>query len=617
VLIDRQTVPEGYGFGIKDGVCNKQNKEDEMKMRMMKIAGSLIAVLLVCLGQATAGTVTLSGTNLTEDTFLRGDDSAGGTSPANNYGASTSLLVGRLPDGASNQNLGNILLRFDTTSVSNQVVTGATLRLWNQNHAHQTADVAIHAYAVAAANGDWVEGNTNNGIESGASCWRFKIQNTGDWAGGRNGCGVPGTDYLTNLVGSAISSNTTQEWVEFTLDPDAVQNWVDNPNQNYGLVLTAPGALEGEAAYFYSSEMDVSAVPQLVLTTTPKVTETVSFSGTNQVEDVYLRGNDSQSSAPSNFGGTPLLIAGRLNSDVVINALMRFTDLSALSGRTVSNATLRLYNQNHASQTQDVTIHVYEVAAANGDWVEGDYLGDIGWDASVWRFKIQNTVDWAGGRNGCGVPGTDYTTNLVGSALFADTGAEWVDIQLDAAVVQNWINNPGQNYGLLLTSPDASLDGEVVFLDSSESGELGPQLAVEVMIEKSFENWVAGKGLSGEDALAGSDPDSDGMDNLLEYALGGDPNVNDASAVLPASSMVAQSGTNWLEYIYNRRLDAAARGLDYDMILSEDLVAGSWTNIGQSAESGSAPVDDDFETVTNRIATDVSSKFAALEVTEN
>lgn len=586
-----------------------------MKRRMMQIAGSLIALLMIC--QGYAGTVTLSGTNLVEDTFLRGDDSAGGTSPANNYGASTSLFVGRLPDGTSNQNLGNILLRFDTTSVSNQMITGATLRLWNQNHANQTADVNIEVHEVASANGDWVEGDSNNTVESGASCWRFKIQNTVDWAGGRNGCGVAGTDYLTNLVGSAIATNTTQEWVEFTLDTDVIQNWVDNPSQNYGLVLTAPGALEGEAAYFYSSEMDASAVPQLELTTAPKTTEIVSFSGTNQVEDTYLRGDDSQVSASSSYGGTTILAAGRLNADVTMNMLMRFTDLSSLSGRAVSNVTLRLHNQSHVNQTQDVTIKVYEVAAANSDWVEGDYLGGTGWGASAWRFERVNTNDWAGGHNGCGVAGTDYTTNLVGSALFADTTAEWVEIELDPAVIQNWIDNPSQNYGLLFTAPDASLDGEAVFMDSSEAGELGPQLQVEVLIENSFATWAQSQGLSGNDALADADPDSDGMENFLEYVLGGNPSTNDVASVLPVSSLVDATGTNWLEYVYNRRRDAAARGLSYDMILSEDLVAGSWTNIGQSAETGSAPVDDDFETVTNRIVTDGSVKFATLEVTED
>ncbi len=579
---------------------------------------SLLILLLAGVQQVDAGTVTLTGTNQVEDVFLRGDQYAGGTTASQNFGGNDFIMVGRLADGVSNTNLANTLLRFSGfSSLSNQVVQSATLRIWNQNHVNQTADVAIDVYEVAAANGDWVEGNGVGSVITGTSDWRFKIQNTGEWAGGRNGCGVAGTDYVNSLVGSAVATNTTQEWVDFTLDADVIQNWIDNPDQNNGLVLTAPGALEGEVALFYSSEKGGNSMPQLVLETILKTTETLSFSGTNQVEDVYLRGDDSQVSAVRNFGGSEILIAGRLASNVVINTLLRFADLSSLSGRTVSNATLRFYNYDHANQTSDVTIDVYEVASANGDWVEGDGDGTaVVEGASDWRFKSQNDVDWAGGRNGCGVAGTDYTTNLVGSALFADTTAEWVDIELDASVVQNWINNPGQNYGLVLTAPGATNSGELAYLHSSENvAGSGPQLLVDVLIEKSFENWAQANSLSGDDALAAADPDHDGMDNLLEYALGGNPGSNDVASIRPAFSMVDATGTRWLEYVYNRRLDAAARGLDYSMILSEDLTA-SWTNIGQTAETGSAPIDDDFEVVTNRISADVAVKFATLEVTE-
>lgn len=590
-----------------------------MMMKFMQITVLMIMGLLFGVQYVDAGTVTLTGTNQVEDVFLRGDDGAGGTTPVNNYGGNDFIMVGRLADGASNTNLANTLLRFSGfSSLSNQVVQSAILRVWNQNHVNQTADAPINVYEVALANGDWVEGNGLGAVITGTSDWRFKIQNTGDWAGGRNGCGVAGTDYINSLVGSAVATNTTQEWVNFTLDVDVIQNWIDNPDQNNGFVLTAPGAVPGEVAYFYSSEKGGNAMPQLVLETAPRTTENFSFSGTNQVKDVYLRGDNTEVSATANYGGSSVLVAGRLSETVVNNSLLRFTDLSGLSGRTVSNATLRLYNYNHANQTAGVTVDVYEVASANGDWVEGDYLGGTGWDASDWRFKVQNTGEWAGGRNGCGVAGTDYTSNLVGSALFADTTAEWVDVELDASVVQNWINNPGQNYGLILTAPNATNSGELIYLESSEaSSGNGPELMIEVLLENSFETWAGAQGLSGDDAAADADPDEDGMENLLEYALGGNPVSNDVVSILPAFSMVDGSGTNWLEYVYNRRRDAEARGLDYDMILTEDLIAGSWTNIGQSAETGSASIDDDFEIVTNRIAVDVSVKFATLEVTED
>ena len=584
-------------------------------MRKFIPMGLAAMALLVGVQHADAGTVVLTGTNLVEDTYLRGDDSQ--ISTVNNYGGFDFLIVGDMAGGVTV----NSLIRFpDLSGLSGQAVTNATLRLWNRNHGNQTSDVAIDVYAVVAGNGDWVEGDGNNAVVPGTSDYRFKIQNTEDWEGGRNGCGVAGTDYVDHLLGSAVATNTTQEWVEFALDASVVQGWIDDPTRNYGLVLTAPGALDGEIAFFYSSEATVSAVPELVLETmaVPQTTDMVYLFGTNQVEDTYLRGADTEVSTTRNYGGSGLLIAGQLDSTVVINTLMRFTDLAGISGRTVTNATLRLYNRNHANQTDDVALEIHEVVAANGDWVEGNGNNDLITGTSDWRFKIQNTAEWAGGRNGCGVEGTDYVTNLVGSAIASNnTSPEWMEFELDASVVQNWLDNTNQHYGLLLTAPGATA-GQIAFFDSSEKSTVsGPVLALELLFEKTYEQWAETHGLTGTDALRTTDVEPDGMDNLLEYALGGNPKVDDADAVLPSSSIVEDSGTNWLEYIYSRRLDASARELDYAITLNtNDLVLGAWINIGTDAETGTAAIDADFESVTNRFSTGEDKKFTNLEITE-
>lgn len=134
----------------------------------------------------------------------------------------------------------------------------------------------------------------------------------------------------------------------------------------------------------------------------------------------------------------------------------------------------------------------------------------------------------------------------------------------------------------------------------------------------TYDQWVTDNSLTGGDALRTADPDADGMENLLEYALGGDPNIDDADAKLPVSGIESVGGTNWFGYVYRRRLDAAVRGLEYGVTLNDtDLVFGSWTNIGTSAEFGTAPIDADFESVTNVFSTTEDKKFVGLEVKEN
>jgi len=249
---------------------NGNEKEDQVMKKRIHVFGIMVAGMLIHPVGAEL-IVTLKGANQMEDTSLRGDNSQS-TAPYN-YGGWDTVVVGRLPDAGSTQVKFNSLLRFtDFSDVpAGYTVTGAKLRLYNLNNANQTAGVSINVYELAAANAGWVEGSSIGVVEAGSSCWRFQKQNTVNWAGGQNGAGVAGTDYTTNLVGSAIAADTTQVWVDFTLDAAVIQKWINNPAENYGIILTALGANVGEIAYFGSSEYGTASVrPELVLTVIPE-----------------------------------------------------------------------------------------------------------------------------------------------------------------------------------------------------------------------------------------------------------------------------------------------------------------------------------------------------------
>ena len=109
------------------------------------------------------------------------------------------------------------------------------------------------------------------------------------------------------------------------------------------------------------------------------------------------------------------------------------------------------------------------------------------------------------------------------------------------------------------------------------------------------------------------DFEPDGMNNLLEYALGGNPTLNDAAAVLPTYSFAVDGGTSWMNYVYNRRDNAGALGLTYDVFSDTDLVIGSMST--PTEELGFAAGDPGFEVVTNRVPTDVENKtFMQLKI---
>ena len=93
-----------------------------------------------------------------------------------------------------------------------------------------------------------------------------------------------------------------------------------------------------------------------------------------------------------------------------------------------------------------------------------------------------------------------------------------------------------------------------------------------------------------------ADPDRDRRPNLLEFAIGGDPNVDAEENLLPG--MEDNGGA--FEYVYRRRRDAASSGLSYTVLRSTNLEANEWSADGVT-ETVSTPVDSLHEEVTNSI----------------
>ncbi len=130
----------------------------------------------------------------------------------------------------------------------------------------------------------------------------------------------------------------------------------------------------------------------------------------------------------------------------------------------------------------------------------------------------------------------------------------------------------------------------------------------------TYADWVEENSLTGADALNTADIEPDGMDNLLEYALGGDPKIDDAASILPT----AKYTSDVLEYVYNRRVDADLRGLTYDVVINTNGLQLAWINTGNSLETDSGPIDREFDSVTNVLPiTGVGAGFINLEITED
>jgi hypothetical protein len=127
--------------------------------------------------------------------------------------------------------------------------------------------------------------------------------------------------------------------------------------------------------------------------------------------------------------------------------------------------------------------------------------------------------------------------------------------------------------------------------------------------QELYEQWLAGFEV-GSDTNTSDDADGDLIDNLTEYAWDGEPDNPLSRGHVPAHSMVADGGTDYLTYVHYERDDAADRGLVSHIEASTDLMisAGWSTNDVEAVGSGPAAGIPDFTAVTNRIPTDAADE---------
>jgi hypothetical protein len=136
---------------------------------------------------------------------------------------------------------------------------------------------------------------------------------------------------------------------------------------------------------------------------------------------------------------------------------------------------------------------------------------------------------------------------------------------------------------------------------------------------QKYDAWVATYPALGGDTAMTNNPDGDSLDNLAEYAFGGDPTDANDQGYAPKKSIVTDGGSNFVQYVYAKYSDETARGLTYYLELNDDLVYGTWTNSGYTKEgTGVDGFGAGFDAVTNKIPADLAEKYirSVVEFTE-
>jgi len=115
---------------------------------------------------------------------------------------------------------------------------------------------------------------------------------------------------------------------------------------------------------------------------------------------------------------------------------------------------------------------------------------------------------------------------------------------------------------------------------------------------------------------ADGDDDNDGLSNLYEYGLGGNPTNGFVDANLPTYSVMDVAGSNALVYVYARQ-KTYGYDMNYHLELTDDLVSPAWTNAGYTVLPLQGEINADFESVTNQIPIVDDQEYIRLVIEQN
>lgn len=178
--------------------------------------------------------------------------------------------------------------------------------------------------------------------------------------------------------------------------------------------------------------------------------------------------------------------------------------------------------------------------------------------------------------------------------------------------------------GRLTWTPQATQLGSYLIQfrasDGVDTDSKSMRIAVVNTITTGYGEWQKRYWPDGADgAISGlaADPDHDGIVNLIEYALGGDP-TNPDETILPEVNVVTENGNQYLALTFLKRIDDPT--LAYEVVGSDDVVAplNSWQLQSTLVEISQEGVPQDMQRI--RIRDSVSTattlhRYLRLRVT--
>ena len=125
-------------------------------------------------------------------------------------------------------------------------------------------------------------------------------------------------------------------------------------------------------------------------------------------------------------------------------------------------------------------------------------------------------------------------------------------------------------------------------------------------IDSGYDIWADSYELTNSAAAKDADPDEDTVDNLTEYALDGNPTNNNDKGMTSEGKFGGQ-----FYFAHAQLVDDSE--VEYIVEVTDDLVAGSWTNTGITVTSGTLP-SAAYNMTTNSIPMGDNQNFLRLNI---
>jgi sialidase-1 len=338
------------------------------------------------------------------------------------------------------------------------------------------------------------------------------------------------------------------------------------------------------------------------------------FAVVNQLADIYEEGAIYEVSWKTSRASKSI---GTLNYNVAIGTWdgVSFTLLASEAGNIANlHSSIKLagpeasFTASAAQAGQQIAIWL-ETTAGSDNWVGFDDIVVNSWsllptnNPPVFLADPINRPDASAG--------VAYTNTIAGTATDSDSDPLSYSITNGPA----WLSIATN--GVLTGTPASGNAGTNSWVVQVEDGNGGSDAAtLQIYVLNYYDVWGVANGLNAGNSNYLVDADGDGLLNLFEYALGGNPSAGpEAPSITPTGEIVNVGGSNVFEYVYRRRTDAATRGLDYYLELTENLT-GSWSTNGYT-EISAVPLESGFESVTNHVGADPDSCFIRLKVEIN